>query len=178
MFLTNFKGPDEPNEKQFEALLRRGIFRLFVLKKDDLPDGKKCAGMAVISNYGRKSVIHIDYLAISELCQGKGLGVLLMKSLIGYLTHHGSSPNPKLFSLECEERLIPFYSRLGFLNAELKPMSCQTERDGKVVTLHHHLLVSPVDSENQKPFSRSSLRTYRKQLDSRIRSHLDQEMTQ
>jgi len=130
-------------------MLKKGAFRVFVLKKDDLP-GKRVAGMAMISNMGKERVLHIEYLAISDLCQGKGMGGLMLKNLVGCLQRETKTANrgPKMLTLECEDRLIPFYSKFDFQNSEIEPMTMEAEKNGKKVALRYHLMKTTLATES------------------------------
>jgi GNAT superfamily N-acetyltransferase len=151
LFTQNFKDTYDPTLDQMDRMLKKGAFRVFVLKKEDLP-GKRIAGMAMVSNMGKKGVLHIEYLAISDLCQGKGLGGLMLKNLVGCLQRETQSLNrgPKMLTLECEDRLIPFYSKFDFQNSVLEPVTFESEKNGKKVSLRYHLMNTPLSSESTK----------------------------
>jgi len=146
LFEKNFVGPDEPTRSEFPLLLKKKIYRVFILKKDDLPDGKSVAGVAVTATYGQKSAIHIEYVAISDACQGKGLGTILMRSLIMRLQNEFKSVDngPKLLTLECEKKLIGFYSRLGFQLSPTPPRVFKILSNGKQVPHNYFFLGAPL----------------------------------
>ena len=52
-----------------------------------------------------KRVWQLEYLAVTPECQSRGFGRLLIESVIRKYTY---------VSLDCETRLIPYYSRFGF----------------------------------------------------------------
>jgi len=170
LFSQNFKDSIDPTLDEMDRLLRKGVFRIFVLKKEDLPR-KRIAGMAMSSNQGKKGVLHIEYLAISDLCQGKGLGGLMLKNLVGCLQRESRSLNrgPKLLTLECEDRLIPFYSKFDFQNSQLEPITCKSEKNGKTVSLRYHLMSTPLASEpNKNLHHKKFLNGHRKDLTRRL----------
>lgn len=53
-----------------------------------------------------QEMIHIDYLGVAQSHQGKGLARKMLEFLISF---------GKPLSLECEDRLIPFYGKFGFI---------------------------------------------------------------
>jgi len=138
----NFTGPDEPSREEFSLLLKKKIFRMFVMKKDDLPDGKTVAGVAVTAVWGQKVAVHIEYVAITDACQGKGLGTILMRTLILRLQDEVKTLDkaPKMLTLECEKKLISFYSRLGFIVSPAKPRVWKIESQGKAVPHEYFFL--------------------------------------
>jgi len=115
---------------------------VFILKKDDLPDGKSVAGVAFIATWGQNSAIHIEYVAISDACQGKGLGTILLRSLILRLQNEvkSSANAPKMLTLECEKKLIGFYSRLGFKVSPTTPRVWKIHSNGKQVPHQYFFL--------------------------------------
>jgi ribosomal protein S18 acetylase RimI-like enzyme len=135
LFEKNFVGPEEPHRSEFPLLVKKKIYRVFILKKDDLSNGKSVAGVAITATWGQNSAIHIEYVAISDACQGKGLGTILMRSLILHLQNEVKSLDngPKMLTLECEQKLIGFYSRLGFKLSPTSPRIWKIQENGKQV---------------------------------------------
>jgi GNAT superfamily N-acetyltransferase len=146
LFEKNFIGPEEPSRSEFPILLKKKIYRVFILKKDDLPDGKSVAGIVFTATWGQSSAIHVEYVAISEACQGKGLGTILMRSLILRLQNEVKSADngPKMLTLECEKKLISFYSRLGFKLSPSPPRIWEIESDGKAIPHQYFFLGAPL----------------------------------
>jgi len=173
LFSQNFNDTYDPTLEEMNILLKKGVFRIFVLKKHDLP-GKRVAGMAMVTNQGKEGVLHIEYLAISDLCQGKGMGGLMLKNLVGCLKRESKSLNrgPKLLTLECEDRLIPFYSKFDFQNCELEPVTMEGEKNGKKVSLRYHLMSTPLESGHTKHLNHKKfLNGHRKALTRRLNAH-------
>jgi len=138
----NFSGPNEPTRPEIIKLIKMRMFRVFVLKKDDLPKGKAVAGVAVTATWGQTSAVHLEYVAITDACQGKGLGTVLMKSLISryqFEVTHLDKP-PKMLTLECETKLINFYSRLGFKLSLAKPNVWALNENGKVLSHEYYFM--------------------------------------
>jgi len=174
LFSQNFKDSYDPTLDEMDRLLKKGAFRVFVLKKADLP-GKRIAGMAMITNAGKERVLHIEYLAISDLCQGKGMGGLMLKNLVGCLQKetHSLNRGPKMLTLECEDRLIPFYSKFDFQNSELEPVTMESEKNGKKVSLRYHLMNTPLSSEPTKNLHHKKfMNGHRKILNRRLNAML------
>jgi len=119
---------------------------VFILKKDDLPDGKSVAGVAFTASWGQNSAIHIEYVAISDACQGKGLGTILMRSLITRLQSEVKSMDngPKMLTLECEKKLIGFYSRLGFKLSPTAPRVWKIQSNGRQIPHKYFFLGAPL----------------------------------
>jgi len=170
--ITNiFQGPGEPDKNQVLKLIRKRFFRLFVLKKDDLPKGKSIAGLIVISSFGFKNVVHLEYTIIDDIFQGKGLGLLIMQSLISFLKAETKSLDnyPKFLTLECEEKLMPFYSRTTCEDSELSPLPCHAEKFGKKLIILYRWMEAQL-SEERYFMSRSIMERYREHLIGRLMS--------
>jgi len=168
---VNFTGPNEPNRSEIIQLIKMRAFRVFVLKKDDLPKGKAVAGVAVTATWGQTSAVHLEYIAITSECQGKGLGTTLMRSLISryrFEVTHLDKP-PKLLTLECETKLVSFYSRLGFKISSAKPNVWALNSNGKEISHEYYLMgaqltdVNPLEYLNNEGF----FVPYRKAVDGR-----------
>jgi len=148
--ITNlFQGPGEPDQKQILTLIRKRLFRVFVLKKYDLPKDKSIAGLVVISSFGFKNVVHLEYTIINEVYQGKGLGTIIMQSLISLLKAESQSldNHPKYLTLECEERIMPFYAKTSFQDSELSPLPCHAEKTGKKVIIMYRWMEAQLTEE-------------------------------
>jgi GNAT superfamily N-acetyltransferase len=109
LYRANFGGPEEFKPEHFQRLIQMGVYRLFILTKDDLRDGKNVAGFIFIGRYGH-TYASLEYIAVSEQCQGKGIGPLIMKHLLAQLEREKKA---KLLSLECKKPLVPFYQKNG-----------------------------------------------------------------
>jgi len=152
LFDENFRGPVEPTRRQVIDLVKNKVFKLFVLKKHDLPSGKCVAGMVLTSTYGQNTAAHIEYLAISNECQGKGLGSLLVKSLSSQLYQKNvrrdkTKKSPHLLTLECTKNLIPFYKRANFELSPLPPMVWTVEHDGIVSPVEYFFMGVSIDPD-------------------------------
>jgi len=150
LFEENFRGPVEPSRNQIIEFVKRGVYRLFVLKKDDLPSGKSVAGMVLTSTYGQKFGEHVEYLAVSNECQGKGLGSLLIKSLVAQLRRNNligstSTKKPHLLTLECTKQLVNFYKRSDFELSSLPPFLWNVEHDGVVSPVEYFFMGTSID---------------------------------
>jgi len=148
LYDLNFRGPVEPSKSQMFRLIRKGIFRVFILKKDDLPVGKKVAGMILTATWNQRLGIHIEYLAISNFCQGKGLGTILIRSLVNLmkkqvrkLTNNG----PRLLTLECEQNLLSFYRRVEFQVSCIEPTIWEVEHNGIISLTKYYLMGISID---------------------------------
>lgn len=139
---VNFTGPNEPTRSEIIKLIKLRLFRVFVLKKDDLPKGKAVAGVAVTATWGQNSAVHLEYIAITNDCQGKGLGTILMRSLISRYKFEVTNLDkpPKMLTLECETKLISFYTRLGFKLSLAKPNVWALNENGKEISHEYYLM--------------------------------------
>jgi GNAT superfamily N-acetyltransferase len=178
MITSLFAGPGEPDKEQLFALIRNRFFRVFVLKKNDLPQGQTVAGVVVISSFGFKNVVHLEYTVINEVLQGKGLGILIMQSLISFLKAENrcQGKGPKYLTLECEEKLINFYAKTSFQDSKLSPLPCLSEISGKKSIILYKWMEAQLCEENVF-VDRNIMELYRKQLIGRllfVRSFLDQ----
>lgn len=169
MITSLFAGPGEPDKRQILALVRNRFFRVFVLKKHDLPQGKSVAGVVMISSFGFKNVVHLEYTVISDLLQGKGLGILIMQSLISLLKveNYGQDKAPKYMTLECEEKLMNFYSKTSFKDSELSPLPCHSEINGKKSIILYKWMEAQLSEENVF-VARNVMEQYREQLIGRL----------
>jgi len=155
LWQDEFKGPAEVSLSSFVNLVKAGVYRVFVLPLGaGGGGGGSLAGMFVTSNYGQNIVEHVEYLAVSQACRGKGVGSILCQLLVHVLS--SAKTVPKLASLECEEKLIPFYSRLGWHHIrELEPSSYLLEKDGEVQFVKYHFMTLPIaPSEQHRPLPR------------------------
>lgn len=173
MLDLNFRGPEEPTRNEFAILLKRGVYRIFVLKKDDLPNGKTVAGVAAIVNWGMPQThlaYHLEYVAITDACQGKGLGTLFMRGLINRFRKevYSIEKGAKMLTLESEKRLMGFYSKLDFrVSPVTKPRVWEIEANGKMVPHEYFLMGAPLtDPDLTKKYldNKDFVRPYRKQL--------------
>jgi len=175
----NFRGPDEPTCREFPILLKKGIFRIFVLKKDDLPDGKNVAGVAVTASWGLQNTTHLEYIAITDACQGKGLGTLLMRGLMTRFRNEVATldKGAKMLTLECEKKLLSFNSKLGFRLSPVKPRIWQIETNGKQIPHEYFLLGSALtnpDVTSRFLDDKNFVRKYRKVLKNKPAQLLNQ----
>jgi len=127
LWQNEFKGPSEIPLSKFMNFILTGVYRVFVLTQSDLPQGKRISGFAVSSNYGQSYVEHLEYLAVSPSCRGRGLGSVLCQRFLQCLKTPGSK-GPRFTTLECEASLIPFYSKLGWTESELEPTTYVMEK--------------------------------------------------
>jgi len=171
LITDNFKGQCEPDQHQLIQLIRNKFFTLFVLKKHDLPSGKTVAGVVVTSNFGVKEVIHLEYIIISEACQGKGVGTIILRNLISLLELEGKlvERSPQFLTLECEEKLIPFYSKVSFKDSNLHPLQSDIERNGKKLCVKYHWMHINITEEDTY-IDTKRMATIRKQLIGRLLS--------
>jgi GNAT superfamily N-acetyltransferase len=165
---TLFQGPGEPDKKQLFALIRKRFFRVFVMKKHDLPQGKSVAGLVVISSFGFKKVVHLEYTIISEIYQGKGFGSIIMQSLVSLLKAEAKClDHPKYLTLECEEKLMPFYAKTSFQDSQLSPLPCHSQKDGKKLIIMYRWMETQL-TEEMYFIERKLMEEYRKQLIGRL----------
>eukprot|EP01098_Paradermamoeba_levis_P002166 TRINITY_DN12561_c0_g1_i1.p1 TRINITY_DN12561_c0_g1~~TRINITY_DN12561_c0_g1_i1.p1 ORF type:complete len:173 (+),score=33.71 TRINITY_DN12561_c0_g1_i1:327-845(+) len=147
IYSMNFCGPEEYGLEDILHQFKKGIYKMFALIKDN-----SAAGFVIIATYAGKKAQHIEYLAVRSDCQGKGLGSLIIQHLVKILAVE--PPSPKVLSLECEKKLVPFYQRLGFEDLGLKPKDWLMEKEGKPVSVPYHFLVrnlSPHASNSATP---------------------------
>jgi len=123
LYTTNFRGPEEPSIGQVRRAIHKGLYRLFILTKHDLK-GKNVAGMIIFAPYGK--CVNVEYCAIDEQAQGRGLGTIMLQLIIDLLeTEARGGRRCKLLTLECKKSLVPFYQRVSFVESSLKPNVCQ-----------------------------------------------------
>lgn len=130
LYTSNFRGPEEPSVAQVARAVRKRVYRLFILTKHDLKE-KTVAGMIIVAPYGK--CVNVEYCAIDEQAQGRGLGTIMLQLLIDLLeTETRGGRRCKLLTLECKKSLVPFYQRVGFVESGLKPNVCEMEEKGKI----------------------------------------------
>lgn len=131
LYTTNFRGPEEPSVEQVRRAMHKGLYRLFILTKHDLK-AKTVAGMILVAPYGK--CVNVEYCAIDEQAQGRGLGTIMLQLLIDLLeTEARGGRRCKLLTLECKKSLVPFYQRVGFVESSLKPTVCPMVEKGALV---------------------------------------------
>jgi len=129
LWSSNFGGPDEPSIDRMKELIRTGVFRVLFLTQSDLSKGN-VAAIVILAQYGIKSLIHLEYLAVNRSCRGKGIGTTFCNLLIRFCRKGAFlSDPPKFLSLECEASLIPFYSRNGWIESEVSLDICLFNKD-------------------------------------------------
>lgn len=150
LWQSEFSGPSEVPLPKFVDFVKKGIFRVFVLTQSDLPHGHQLSAFVVTSNYGQNDGEHIEYLAVSPVLRGKGVGQVLCRSIVNLLTNESRrSQMPKKFvSLECEPFLVPFYSRFGWKLADIEPARYQMEVKGKTEMRPYHFMTLPLREMN------------------------------
>jgi len=165
LYRRNFQGPEEPTEPQIIKSMQKGTYRLFILTKDDLLNGKKVAGMLIIAPVTEK-IINLEYCAINDECQGRGLGTTMLKLLIQKLEQTFLKG---LLTLECQKKLIGFYSRIGFIESGLRPNSCRmkdnSDKEIKEVQLHF-MAISVGEVESSTISNQSAMLRIRSKLQS------------
>lgn len=145
LFTTNFRGPEEPTVEQVKRAMLKGLYRLFILTKHDLK-GKNVAGMIIVAPYGK--CVNVEYCAIDEQAQGRGLGTIMLQLLIDLLeTEARGGRRCKLLTLECKKSLISFYQRVGFVESLLKPNVCEMEEKGALVSVPLHFMGFAIESD-------------------------------
>jgi len=174
---VNFTGPNEPSRSEIIKLIKMRMFRVFVLKKDDLPKGKAVAGVAVTATWGQNSAVHLEYIAITNACQGKGLGTILMRSLISRYRFEVTEVNkpPKLLTLECETKLINFYTRLGFKLSSAKPAVWALNSNGREISHEYYLMGAELTDMDPREYLNNAnfFVPYRKAVISRSNTALE-----
>jgi len=152
LYAKEFSGPSEPSIPKVIELVQQGIFRVLIMTQPDLPNGKHVSAFAMISSNEKGSYLHLEYFAVNSGCRGKGVGSWICKSLVRFLAKEARSKvkSPKFLSLECEERLISFYSRMGWEDVQLPPLvSKVSSASGVVEEKPFHFLAHPLGDSTQ-----------------------------
>lgn len=138
LYTKNFRGPEEPSTSQVARAIVKGVYRLFILTKHDLK-GKDVAGMIIVATYGK--CVNVEYCAIDDQMQGRGLGTIMLQLIIDLLeTESRGGRRCKLLTLECKKSLVSFYQRVGFMESMLRPNLCQMEERGVLTTVPLHFM--------------------------------------
>jgi ribosomal protein S18 acetylase RimI-like enzyme len=85
-------------------LLKEGSYQLLVAQ-----DKQLVVGFALIWICRKPAFVHLDYFAVADEWQGKGIGTMLYRWLTEHLIDF--SPHARLLTLEVEDDLIAFYRR-------------------------------------------------------------------
>lgn len=145
LYVTNFAGPEEPTVDQVRRAMLKGLYRLFILTKHDLK-AKTVAGMIIVAPYGK--CVNVEYCAIDEQAQGRGLGTIMLQLLIDLLeTEARGGRRCKLLTLECKKSLLSFYHRIGFVESSLKPNVCPMVEKGVLVDVPLYFMGFAVESD-------------------------------
>lgn len=86
--------------------IKNKIYNVHILTNDDTLVG--FSFVIPLNKYSLRNIIHIDYIAIDPNHQGKGYATILMNKIL-------SEYNDNLITLECENKLVKFYEKYGFL---------------------------------------------------------------
>jgi len=171
LYAKEFSGPSEPSIPKLIELVQQGIFRVLIMTQPDLPNGKHVSAFAMISSY-EDSYLHLEYFAVNRGCRGKGVGSWICNSLVRFVEKEVRSKvkSPKFLSLECEERLTSFYSRMGWQDVQLPPLvSKVSSAAGGVEEKPFHFLAHPLgdsQSSTSSLFSKINFRSVRNFLSS------------
>lgn len=87
--------------KLVKRRLRTNKYKLYLIMGHD----KIVRGFCLFGTFSRFN--HLDYIAIKKEFRGNGMGSLVMKMILDV---YGNKP----ITLECEDKLIPFYEKFGF----------------------------------------------------------------
>jgi len=164
LWSANFGGPVEPTISKLKELVRTGVYRVLILTQSDLSVGN-VAAFAILSDYGHSSVVHLEYLAVTKVSRGKGLGTNFCQMLVRFFEKEEETkliPH-KVLSLECDSSLIPFYSRIGWVDTEIEPKLWLTEMKGELAHHPYYFLGIPIDgAKNYNPiFNKEYMRSCR-----------------
>lgn len=88
--------------KEMRKRLRQNYY--IIHRLDDI---QHIQGFALI--HRRRNIYHLDYLGVHSTAQGKGIG----KQLISLILE-----KYKKITLECEDNLIPYYTKFGFVDSK------------------------------------------------------------
>ena len=72
------------------------------------------AGFALFNYFPKYKILHLDYISLAKVCQGKGNGSYYLKYLINNL-YLKNQPMFSYLILECEDHLLKFYKSNGFV---------------------------------------------------------------
>lgn len=167
LHLCNFGGEDESAEEDIIEFWKRGVYRVFVLCKNDLPGGKTVAGVVMLAKFdvGGQRYINLEYLAINKECRSGGLGSLLVQALVSQLKRECEQnpfgQNPLLMTLECKSTLFNFYAtRAEAVPSGLPPKVYAVVQENVMSEDKFFFLVAPVSAPTNK-FSPEKLRLVR-----------------
>jgi GNAT superfamily N-acetyltransferase len=90
--------------RKIRQLLKSGRYQLFVTHDRD-----QVHGFALVWVCPQPAFVHLDYIAVRQGQQGRGIGTTLYRWLIDHLDEF--SPQASLLTLEVEDELVPFYRR-------------------------------------------------------------------
>jgi GNAT superfamily N-acetyltransferase len=107
------------------AVIKNGVEKgeFFVLCSPD-QDGITPIGVAIFADISRaldKPYVLLDYFFINPDKRGKGIGTDFFDSIVKYLNKNSKY---ECIFLECVEKLVGFYSRLGAIKTSLQPSLC------------------------------------------------------
>ncbi len=71
------------------------------------------AGFALLNFYPKYSLVHLDYVSLDKNYQGKGNGTKYLSHIIQ--TYYLNNKKVKYMVLECENHLVKFYEKNGFV---------------------------------------------------------------
>lgn len=104
IFLDGFRQSMRISQQKIKRRIKTGKYIVHLFMRDS-----KIAGFSYSTMLNR-DVVHIDFFAIANWCKGGGTGThalrLLQRCFKG-----------KVITLECEDKLVNFYTKCGFVRA-------------------------------------------------------------
>lgn len=179
MYTSTFLGKDEFTSNEITVMMKLGIYRLFILYQHDLPlingQPRSVAAYMFVANYRRQKVYHIEYFAVSPSLRGKGIGSVMFHSIVNLLEIEAKRNDfTVMLTLECEQHLLSFYSRLGMLNSQLKPNDWKVMHGGKEQVISYYYMIKPLNDTNtdSKLYQNSYILNMRKDLNYCVHNYL------
>lgn len=136
IYNTCFKECDRQSPKILRNRLRHKTYSVVKMLNENVA----VVGFSFLIPIHKKKILHIDYVGIDPNTQGKGYGRMLMEYITKTYKKRGW-----IITLECEDHLIKFYEKLGFIR-----MNILYHFRGKTM----NLMVCPNTKDNRLTFIR------------------------
>lgn len=121
LYSNTFHGDADLSVDMIKQAIKEG--EMFVLCLPD-QDGITPIGVAILADLSgahEKPFVMLDYFFINPAKRGKGIGSAFFDSVIKYLNENSTY---ECLILECVDKLVGFYSRLGAIKTKMAPSLC------------------------------------------------------
>lgn len=140
-----FSEKERQSNRILRNRLRHNTYSIMKMKNE-----KSTVGFSFVIPIHKKKILHIDYIGVDPHTQGKGYGKMLMEYICRSYKKKGW-----IITLECEDHLIKFYEKFGFIRMNIfyhfrgktmNLMVCPSTRDNRLTYIRD--MISNINNES------------------------------